>query len=239
MSVLTTTAARTRRTEGVLDRDALRDILPVVVSVTPFAAIIGVTIGQSELVPAWAGLLAGPLMYAGSSQLAALTLLDGGAGIVSVLATVVVINARLSMYGAVIEPHFRTQPAWFRWLAPHFLVDQTYVLATARDDLGDPRRFLRYWSTAGLVLGVGWTAAMAVPLLLGPIVPVDSPLTFAATAVFVGLLVPQLRERLARRPAVIAAIAALLASPLPNGVGLLVGIAAGITPALLRPRSTT
>jgi predicted branched-subunit amino acid permease len=233
------TAHGTSTVEGILDRDALHDIVPVVVGILPFAAIVGVTVERSTAVPAWAGLLAGPLMYAGSSQLAALTLLDEGAGVATVLATVVVINARLSLYGAVMEPRFRAQPTWFRWLAPHFLVDQTYAIATARRDLGDPDRFRRYWMTAGAVLGVAWTAAMAAASLLGPVVPDDSPLTFATSAIFVGLLVPQLRERLARRPAVIAAVVALLASPLPNGLGLLAAIVAGVVPGFLHPRSSS
>lgn len=238
MSSLASTLDRARaRPDGVLDRDALRDIAPVVVSVVPFAAIIGVTIAQSTAVPAWAGLLAGPVIYAGSSHLAAVTLLDSGAGVATILATVAIINARLSMYGAVIEPRFRAQPTWFRWLAPHFLVDQTYAITTARRDLTDPRRFRRYWATAGIVLGAGWTAAMAAAVLLGPVVPADSPLTFAATAVFVGLLVPRLGERLARRPAAVAAVVALVAAPLPNGLGLLVGALAGIAPSLLTRRS--
>ena len=220
-----------------IDREALGDILPIVLSVLPFAAIIGVTIGQADAVPTWAALLAGPGMYAGSAQLAAITLLQGGAGVTTVLMAVAIINARLSLYGALVEPHFRSQPRWFRWLAPHFLVDQTYVITAARHDLDDPGRFRRYWMTAGIVLGVGWTAAMTVAVLLGPILPLDSPLTFTATAVFVGVLVPQLRQRIARRPAVIAGVVALLAAPLPNGLGLLAGVVAGITPSLIRPRS--
>jgi predicted branched-subunit amino acid permease len=243
MSAVTSGSVRRRavakersRPGGVLDRDALRDITPVVISVVPFAAIVGVTIAQSQVVPPWAGLLAGPAIYGGSSQLAALTLLESGTGVATILASVAIINARLSMYGAVMEPHFRAQPAWFRWLAPHFLVDQTYAIATARTDLDDPARFRRYWATAGIVLGIGWTVAMGLAVLLGPVIPVDSPLTFASTAVFVGLLFPRLRERVARRPAVIAGVVALLASPLPHGLGLLAGALAGVAPSLLRPR---
>jgi len=235
MSVALEASAQTGR---LVDRSAVRDILPVMVSVMPFAAVIGVTIAQTAALPAWAGLLAGPLIYAGSAHLAAVSLLDAGAGAATILATVAIINARLSMYGAVIEPHFRMQPAWFRWLAPHFLVDQTYALATARSDLDDAARFRRYWATIGVVLGLGWTAAMATAVLLGPVIPADSPLDFAATAVFVGLLVPRLRERVARRPAALAAVVALVAAPLPNGLGLLAGALAGIAPSLLTRRTS-
>jgi predicted branched-subunit amino acid permease len=225
--------------EDVADRDALRDITPVVVSVLPFAAIIGVTVAQSSDIPTWAGVLAGPLMYGGSAQLAALTLLDAGASWVTVLATVVIINARLSMYGAALEPRFRDQPGWFRWFAPHMMVDQTYAIATARGELADRRRFRRYWLTAGIVLGLAWTATMIAAAVSGPDLPSDSPLTFAATAVFIGLLVPRLRERAARRPAVIAAAVALVAAPLPHGLGLLVGALAGIAPSLLTPEESS
>lgn len=225
-----------RAAQGLVDRDAVRDVLPVVLSVLPFAAIVGVTIAQGSGVPAWAGLLSGPVIYAGSSQLAALSLLDTGAGVAAVLLTVAIINARLSMYGAVMEPLFRRQPAWFRWLGPHFIVDQTYAIATARDDLHEPARFRRYWMTVGLALGLGWTAAMAAAVLAGPVIPSDSPLSFAATAVFVGLLTPRLRQQAARRPAVVAAVVALVASPLPNGLGLVLGALAGIAPSLLGVR---
>lgn len=226
-------------TGGMLDRDAARDVLPIVVNLLPFAAVIGVTIGRSDTVPVWAGLLAGPVMYAGSAQLAAITLLQGGAGAVTVLVAIVIINARLSLYSALMEPRFRSQPGWFRWLAPHFLVDQTYMIATARDDLSSPQRFRRYWGTAGVLLGLAWTGAMSLATVVGPIIPLDSPLTFAATAVFVGLLVPQLRERIARRPAFIAAVVALVAAPLPHGLGLLAGVTAGIAPTLLTSRSSS
>ncbi|HUH07066.1 MAG TPA: AzlC family ABC transporter permease [Egibacteraceae bacterium] len=232
-AVLPVPAAATRRLAGALDPDGVRDILPIVVSVIPFAAVIGVTIAQLDTVPAWVGILSGPLIYAGTAQLAALTLFDSGAGVAAVLGAVAVINARLTMYGAAMEPLFRQQPAWFRWLAPHFLVDQTYAIAEARPQLRDPRRFRRYWLTAGLVLGVAWTATMAAAVLLGPVLPAASPLDFAATATFVGLLVPRLRQRVARRPALIAAVVGLLVASMPNGIGLLIAAAAGLMPALL------
>jgi predicted branched-subunit amino acid permease len=232
------TADRTPRRLARFDRDGLRDIAPMVVGVAPFAAILGVTIGQLESVPAWAALLGAPLLYAGSAHLAALTLLESGAGAATVVAAAVVVNARLAVYGAALEPCFRDQPGWFRWLAPHFIVDQTYAIASTRPDLVQPARFRRYWLTAGLVLGAGWTAVMAAAVAAGPIVPVGPALTFASTAVFVGLLVPRLRERTALRPAAIAAVVALVAAPLPHGSGLLVATLAGVVPTLLHPRST-
>ena len=154
-----------------------------------------------------------------------------------VVGTTAIINARLLMYGAALQPYFQHQPRWFRLLAPHYLVDQTYALATARHDLDRPDRFRRYWLTMGAVLGTSWMFAMATGVLAGPVLPQISAFDFAVPAVFIGLLVPRLRERAARRPALLAAIAAILASPLPHGLGLLVGALVGLSPHFIRSES--
>jgi predicted branched-subunit amino acid permease len=218
------------------DRAAARDMAPIALSLLPFAAILGVTIGRSEVVPTWLGLLSGLLLFAGSAQLATLTLLDSGAGPLAVVVTVLVVNARLTMYGAAIAPRFHGQPAWFRWFGPHYLVDQTYALVDARPTLTG-EAFRRYWLTAGTVLAVGWLTPMAAGALGGDLVPGRSALDFAAPAVLVALLVPRLRTRRARRPALVAAIVAVAASGLPYGLGILAGAVVGLLPSLLTGRS--
>jgi hypothetical protein len=42
-----------------------------------------------------------------------------------------------------LAAHLRHQPTWFRWLAPHFIVDQTTAVASARGALAAPARFRR------------------------------------------------------------------------------------------------
>jgi predicted branched-subunit amino acid permease len=230
---LLTADVRTRR---VMDPVALRDVAPVTLSLLPFAAVIGLAIAHTTAVPVWAVLAAGPLLYSGAAHLAAIALLDGGAGLAAVVGAVMVINARLSLYGAAIAPRFRDQPRWFRWLGPHCLVDQTYALAESRPELGGGERFRRYWLTVGGVLLLGWMSAMTLAVPLADLVPEASPLGFASTAVFVALLVPKLRARSARLPAALAAAVAIAASGLPYGLGLLVGAVAGLVPSLLRDR---
>ena len=216
------------------DPDALRDIWPMVLGVVRFGLVIGVTIGHMRLGGAL-GLSSAALYFGGSGHLAALTLLPDGAGPLAVLATVAVVNCRLALYAAALAPRFADQPAWFRWLAPQVLVDQTYAITTARPDLhGAALR--RYWITAGGAFALGWLASNAAGLLLGPVLPAHSLLDIAAPAMFVGLLAPQL----VRRPAAVAAgvggVVAAAASVLPQGVGLLVGALAGLLAATLVDR---
>lgn len=221
-----------------VDQDALRDCWPVLLGTAPFGLLMGVTIGHAGLGVAL-GLGSSALFFGGGGHLAALTLLAAGAGPLAVLAGVVVVNARFALYAAALQPRFRDQPGWFRWLAPHLLIDQTYALAAARPEL-DAARFRRYWLTAGAAVGLVWLGSNLAGLLLGPMLPEHSSLEIAAPALFVGLLVPQL----VRRPAVVAAAAAMavaaVCSALLQGVGLVIGVLAGLLAgALVDPEPPT
>jgi len=217
-----------------IDRDALRDVWPMVLGVIPFGLLVGMTIGRMHLGAAL-GMGSAALYFGGSGHLAALTLLQDGAGPLAVLATVAVVNCRMALYAAALAPRFADQPTWFRWLAPQVLVDQTYAITTARPDLhGVALR--RYWLTGGGAFALGWLGSNAAGLLLGPVLPEHSPLEIAIPAMFIGLLAPQL----VRRPAVVAAVVgglvAAAASPLPQGAGLLAGALAGLLAATLVDR---
>jgi predicted branched-subunit amino acid permease len=224
--------AATRRGIG---RAALRDVWPMALGVVPFGLLIGVTIARMHL-GAPLGLGSAVLYFGGSGHIAALTLIQEGAGPLAVLATVAIVNCRLALYGAALAPRFADQPAWFRWLAPQVLVDQLYALATGRPDLSGAA-FRRYWVGAGGAFAVCWLGSNAAGLALGPVLPEHSPLEIAVPAMFVGLLAPQL----VRRPAVAAAgvggIVAAAASTLPQGTGLLIGALAGLLAGALADRT--
>jgi predicted branched-subunit amino acid permease len=201
------------RLAGRVDRDALRDVWPMLIGVAPFGLLIGVTIGRMHL-GAGLGLTSAMLFFGGSGHFAALTLLQTGAGPLAVVAAVAVVNARLAIYAAALQPRFREHPARFRWVAPQVLIDQTYALATARPDLSGAR-FRRYRRTAGAAFAVVWLGSHVAGLLLGPLLPEHSPLEIAAPAVFVGLLAPQLVRRPALAAAGVAALVAATASVFP------------------------
>jgi len=225
--------------------DAARDLVPVVVGLTPFALLIGVTSVRSG-VGAGTGVASAALLFGGSGQLTAITLLAGGAGTGAVLAAVTLVNARFLLYAAALEPHFRDQPRWFRWAAPHLVVDPTYAMVTRRTDLAgpgdpaDPAAFRRYWLAAGGGLAVAWTGLTALGAVLAPVLPASSALDVAAPAMFLAMLVPVLRRaRPARAGAAVAGVTAALASSLPDGLGLLCGIAAGVVAAAVADRTIT
>ena len=218
----------------------LRDMAPMLIAVAPLGLVVGVTVHQSA-VGAPVGLGSAPTVFAGTAQLSILTLVQAHAGVLAIVVSVALINARIVLYSAALEPCFRDQSGWFRWIGPHFLVDQTFALATARHDLTSPDRFRRYWVGLGALFVLAWTALVAVGMAIGtaagPALDSAGPvLAFAPVAVFLPLLVP----RLGNRPGLIAAITAGVVTgatsttgALPAGIPVLLGAVAGVLAAVL------
>jgi predicted branched-subunit amino acid permease len=159
------------------------------------------------------------------------TLLDQGVALPAAVLTAAVVNLRLLLYSAALGQRFRSQPRAFRWLAPHLIIDQTYLMASSRPDLvgADFRRY--WWWLGGAVLAV-WSSSVAAGIALGPVLPDLPHLALVATALFLGLLVP----RLTSRPAVLAAlvggaVAAVVSLVLP-ALGIIAGAVAGVAAAL-------
>jgi predicted branched-subunit amino acid permease len=214
----------------------MKDMVPVLGALAPLGLIVGLTIVQTGIAPLL-GIGAAPAIYAGTAQLSALTLLASGAGVGTVIASVAVINARLVMYAAVLEPHFRGQPRWFRWLAPHWIVEQTFALVTARDDLQDATRFRRYWLVLGSSMALAWAGLVALGVVAGPALAGATPvLAFAPAAVFLSMLAPRLTDRPALVAAGTAAVvtgALTVSGALPAGTPVLIGGTAGVLAATL------
>ena len=131
------------------------------------------------------------------------------------------------MYGASLSPRFGGQPAWFRWLAPHFIIDQTYLLSNARPDL-DPRTFRRYSSCLGFFVLVVWSSSVAIGLFAGPALPELPHLAFVGTAMFLGLLAPRLTNRPAAAAAVTGGSVAAVVGIIRPELGIVGGAIAGV-----------
>lgn len=207
-------------------RDAMRDVVAVAPALLPFGIALGIVIASSRIGDA-AGLLGAPLVYGGSAQLTAITMFQQGAGLLAIVGSAITVNARLLLYSASLAPRFNAQPAWFRITAPHFIIDQTYLSASGRPNHSG-HRFRTYWLTLGLGVMAVWSAAVGTGVLLGPRLPSLPHLTLAGTALFVGMLMPRIRNRPTLAAAVTAgAVAPLVAQVLPTA-GVLVGAAAGM-----------
>lgn len=211
-------------------RWALSDARTVLPGMVPFGVMLGVTVvttGAGRL----AELVGGAAIYGGSAQLTAITLLDRGLGGLAVLLTAAVVNARLLLYGAAMGTRFRAQPRWFRCWAPHFIIDQTYLMASDRPEIAG-LAFRRYWRWLGGSVLVVWTTSIGVGMALGPTIPTLPHLTLVGAAMFLGLLMPRLTERPAVVAALVGGLVAAGTSLVLPAAAIVTGAVAGVVAAL-------
>jgi predicted branched-subunit amino acid permease len=102
-------------------------MMPWLAGVVPFGLVIGVSAAQAD-VPTLARWLTGPLIYAGSAQLAAIGMLNAGAAPLVVVAAALVINVRLIFYSATMARHWRGTPRWWQFLAAYLLIDPSFAV---------------------------------------------------------------------------------------------------------------
>ena len=147
-----------------------RDMLPVIIGYIPFALALGAALTSTRVDPfiAWCSSW---LMLAGAAQIAAVQLLDAGAGAFVVIATGLIINARLLLYSADLARHTADWPTPWRWIAPYFLTDPAYALANNRfnrpDNGGGSNARLTYFITVGVVFWTAWQLFTGAGALLG------------------------------------------------------------------------
>src|SRR6476646_6712171 len=164
---------------------AMRDTLAVASGMVAFGLMLGVTISTLRSDPI-AGLAGTFVVYGGSAQLTAVTLLHQGIAFPAAVLTAAIVNLRLLLYSAALGERFRRQPRLFRWLAPHLIIDQTYLMASGRPTLSDAE-FRRYWRWLGGTVLVIWFSSVATGIAIGPVMPKLPHLTLVATALFIGM----------------------------------------------------
>jgi predicted branched-subunit amino acid permease len=216
----------------------VRAMLPWLLGVAPFGLVIGISASQARI-PTAAGWLTGPTIYAGSAQVAAIQLLDGGAAPVAVIVTVLVINLRLVLYSAAMANYWRGTPLWWRLVAGYLLVDPSFAVGIDRYPAEpDRRRAHAHYLGGALVLWVGWLAAIAVGATVGAKVPAALHLELLVPLFLLGELVPKLRRAATRRAVLVSAGVALVCLAAPMHLGIAIGIVAGMAAGYRALRST-
>lgn len=224
---------RTRRCRCILGvmttsvgRDSwLRLFAPLAVPALALGLSFGVVASQAGL-----GVLAATLMsattYAGSAQFAAVTLFGAGAGIPVALTAASLLNVRYLPMGIAVAPWFGG-PWWRRFGEAQMIVDESWILAQQPGggfDKGVMHRialsFLAVWVT-GTALGAHFGSGIGSLERFG--------LDAIVPAMFLGLLVPRLREPGERRVSLAAALIALATTPVaPPGVPVLLALGASL-----------
>ena len=184
------TTPTTRRRDSVA---GARAMAPWLLGVAPFGMVIGISAARAD-VPTLAGVLTGPVIYSGSSQVATIELLDAGATPIVVVGTALVINLRLILYSAGMAIHWRGTPWWWRAAAAYLLIDPSFAVGVDGYARWPERgRAHAYYLGGAVVLWVGWLAAIVAGAFAGARLPDWLHLEFVIPLYLIGEIVPKLR----------------------------------------------
>jgi predicted branched-subunit amino acid permease len=226
-------------TSGRRDGDVIRGaraMAPWLVGVVPFGLVIGITAAHADI-PAAAGWLTGPLIFAGSAQVATIQLLAGGGAAIAVVAAALAINLRLVLYSATMAPHWRSLPRRTQALAAYTLVDPTLAVGVrAYDSSADPAVGHRHYLGAAVTLWLAWVAAITVGLTVGSALPRALHLELVIPLFLAGEVVPRVTNRASARAVTVAIALAIVGRWVPLHLGTFVAIAGGIAVAVVTER---
>ena len=197
--------------------DGVRAALPVAIAVGLFGVSFGVLARGAGFGPV-APVLMSMTTFGGSAQFAAVAVLAAGGSAITAAAAAVMLNARYLPIGITIS-HLLPGGPLQRLLLAQLVVDENWALAHRPRGL-DGRVLLG----AGAALYASWVIGTIIGVLAGAVIgnPARLGLDAAFPALFLALLVRQLRSRRKLAAAFLGAAVSLALTPFaPPGVPVL------------------
>jgi len=178
------------------------------------------------------------IVFAGSSQLAAIPLMLAGAPIAVVLATGFCVNLRFVVFSAHMRSYMMHLPRTQRLFLGYLTGDLTYVLFVQKfpqpaTDVAGRTAQTAYLLGNGGINYASWTLASLLGVVLANFIPTSWGLGFAGILALVGMLASLASTRMRWVASGVAGAAAVAAFALPLKLNILVAIAAAVAMCLM------
>jgi 4-azaleucine resistance transporter AzlC len=218
-------------------RDGLAAAWPVCLGFIPIGLALGVLARKGGLEPWQIGVMS-VVVFAGSSQFIAVSMIASGGTGAAIIGTTLMVNLRHLLMSSAMAPHLRGPGNGFLALFAYGITDESFAVNMGRFREGgwDPVRAL----TMNQAANAAWIVSTVLGGYAGDFIPAGAfGIDYALTAMFLCLLVYQLRNRL---HGVVAAVAGVLAVALrgvfPHNGNVMVAaaVAAGVGVVLCRRR---
>jgi branched chain amino acid efflux pump len=203
--------------------EGARAVAPIAVAAAAFGMTFGV-LSQDVGMKPLAALAMSATTFAGSAQFAAASILGAGGGVAAAVVAATLLNARYAPISVSVAPVF-VGGRLRRIAESQLIVDESWAVSRGRDGHYDRRILVG----AGLLLYAGWVGGTAVGTVAGDALgnPEQLGLDAAFPALFLALLVPQVRTPWALAAALAGGGIALALMPVaPAGVPIVAASAA-------------
>lgn len=207
-------------------KSVLRDSMGVALATGTYGISFG-AISAAGGLNIWITMTLSLLMFSGGSQFGLVSVIAGGGSPWAGAATAIMLGARNALYGLRLSALLDVR-GWRRALASQVVIDESSAMSMGRNSVRAER--LGFYATGvgvfvlwnlGTLIGAIGASALSDPGVLG--------LDAAAPAAFIALLAPRLRGREPWAIALIAALIAVITTPLVSpGIPVLIAAAFGI-----------
>jgi predicted branched-subunit amino acid permease len=213
-------------------RVGLREIAPQSPGIAAWGLMTGVAMVKSGM-SVFESVAMTLLVFAGSSQLAAIPLIVAGAPIWVILATGFCVNLRFVVFSLHLRPHLIHLPRWERMLHGYLTTDISYVLFTRRfhqpGHTPEQQRTQEAYLAGNNFLNWGsWMVASLLGITLANFIPPAWGLGFAGILCLLGIQCSLASSRMRLVASGVAGMAAVVAYTLPLKLNIVVAIAVAV-----------
>lgn len=229
-----------RRAEAIAAlKEGFGLLIPTIPAMIVWAIVTAVAMIAAGLSPFYV-LLINLLVYAGSAQLAVLSMLVLGAHLPLIWLTAFVVNLRFVVFSGTTKPFFRGLPLRFRLLYGFLTGDVPLMVFlnhfkhTPSDAVqGADVRQKGVFIGLGLANWVAWQAGVVVGIALASMIPNDWGLSLVAALTLLVLIVKMVDSWPALAGCIAAALTAIFLHDLPNKLWVFCAIVVGVLVAML------
>lgn len=183
--------------------------IPVIIGYIPIGISYGILALNTDLSP-YVIIGMSAFVFAGSSQLIAVNMLTAQAAIIPIIMTTFLVNLRHILMSASLSLHFKKTPSRLLPLIGFVITDESFAIGNTllkeRENKG------LFFLSMGLSAYLGWVLSSLVGVLIGRyILNFEIPvIDFVLPAMFIILLIMQIRDKMDVVVSVLAAILSII-----------------------------
>ena len=192
-------------------KEGLRSSGPILLGVIPFGITCGVIGSTAGLTP-FESVAMSLIVFAGSAQFIAITMITSGAGCGLIVLTTLIVNLRHLLMGASLAPSMAPLSFPRKMLLSFLLTDEAYAVTISRIDSKSYSPAFQFGT--GISIYVTWALTTLAGALAGSRIPdpLAWGLDFALPATFLVLLLPRLKDRISLTVCLVAGIISIAGS---------------------------
>ena len=188
-------------------RYAVKHSFPIFISFVPVDLAYGVLMESAGYNFVWTGACS-LFVLAGSLQYLMVSFFAGGVSLVTVAVMALMVNSRHIFYGLSFIEKFRSFGPW-KYFLIYSLTDENYSLHCSHHFPEDMNEKWAYVLTATMAW-LYWVVLSIAGALIGTLIPFDTTgIDFALTALFIVILIEQMKGADNRLPALLAFVSSI------------------------------